>query len=504
MRLSWGRLFRLLHDVDAVLGPYYTVEKAWTTLFGTSTVALRLPSVLAMAAAAALVAVLGARLGGGRWPGLLAGLVFAVVPATSRYAQEARSYAFTILLAVLATWVLVRLLERPTAGRAAGYGVAVAGLGAAHLAGLLLLVGHAVAVLAAWAPGRRPEPASGVASGTPGGAQPGEAGAPGPDPARPAGAGETAGRAVPTAARAAAWRWLVAAGLAVLVLAPLARLGHRQRAQISWIAPSSWRTLAGEPAVILGDAGVGAAVVVLALLGLCRLGLSRLGSGRDRSGRDGSGRDDRAGTRPALLLAGWAVAPVVVLYLAGEFTPAFWPRYLLYTMPALVLLAAIFLAGIGRRWAVAALIVVALFGATAQAAIRGPAGHNHDTRGAAAIIAAGDRPGDAIAYALREPVVPWEARDIVARYVPADRRPRDVFEVAPQRVDGRLTATECPDLAGCLAAANPGRIWVLRYQSQPDPLRDLGQPKEDLLRAHYSVTRVWLLEGLTVGLLTRR
>ncbi|GIH12769.1 glycosyltransferase family 39 protein [Rugosimonospora africana] len=434
VRLSWGRLFRLLHNADAVIGPYYVVEKAWTTLFGTSTVGLRLSSVLAMAVAAGLVARLGARLGGGRWPGLLAGLGFALVPATSRYAQEARPYSFTVMLAVLATLLLAGLLERPGTGRTAWYALVILLLGAAHLVGVLLLVGHAVPVLL-----RR--------------------------------------------GRDLLARWLVGSVVAVLILVPLAWLGHRQRAEVAWIEPAHWRTLVGAPGVFFGAAAVGGAVVVLAVLGLARTA--------------------RGGARPAILLACWAIAPVVVLYAIGTAIPAFFPRYLIYTMPASILLVGVFLARTGRYRAVAVLAVVAALGAPAQASIRGPAGHNHDTAGAAAIIAGGQRPGDAIVYALHEQVVPWEARDTVARYVPADRRPRDVFATRPQRLDGRLTAEECPDLAGCLAAADPPRIWVLRYQTHPDPLDGIGEPKESLLRAHYRLARVWLVKGLTVGLLTR-
>jgi mannosyltransferase len=428
VRLGWGDLFRLLGTVDAVVGPYYVLEKAWTVPAGTSTVALRLPSVAAMAVSAALVAILGARLRD-RWVGLLAGLGFALVPATSRYAQEARPYALSVLLAVLATLLLVRLLDRPSTGRVAGYALAVALLGAFHLAGLLLLVGHAVAVLA-----RR--------------------------------------------VRVVSVRWLVAAAAAVLVLAPLGWAGHRQRTQIDWIGPSHWRTLAGVPAVIFNDDGVGVGLIVLALLGLSR-------------------------RRPAVLLAGWALGPVLALYVAGKLTPAFWPRYLLFTMPAWVLLAALFLGRVGRVRGLAVLLALGLLGAPVQDAIRQPDGHNHATTQAAAIIATGQRPGDGIVYALHEPVVPWEARDIVARYVPADRRPRDIFAVTPQRLDGRLTAIECADPPGCLAAADPPRIWVLRYQDQTDPLRGLGEPKESLLRSRYRLAHLWLLKGLTVGLLTR-
>ena len=48
VRLSWGALFRLLGNVDAVVGPYYALMKLWTGVAGTSTLALRLPSLLVM------------------------------------------------------------------------------------------------------------------------------------------------------------------------------------------------------------------------------------------------------------------------------------------------------------------------------------------------------------------------------------------------------------------------------------------------------------------------
>jgi mannosyltransferase len=120
---------------------------------------------------------------------------------------------------------------------------------------------------------------------------------------------------------------------------------------------------------------------------------------------------------------------------------------------------------------------------------------------AARVIATNERTGDGIAYALDEPVVPWEARDIVARYVPAARQPRDVFEVVPQRVDGHLTATECADLARCLDGTS--RLWVLRYEDRSDPLDGIGPAKEQLLRPRYHLARLWLLRGLTVALYVR-
>src|SRR5512142_3339057 len=69
------QLWATLHNIDAVLGVYYFGLHLWMTVFGDSATAMRLPSVFAMAAAAAVVALIGRRLGGGV-AGLASGLVF--------------------------------------------------------------------------------------------------------------------------------------------------------------------------------------------------------------------------------------------------------------------------------------------------------------------------------------------------------------------------------------------------------------------------------------------
>ncbi|MFC7758014.1 hypothetical protein ACFQY4_08235 [Catellatospora bangladeshensis] len=52
----------LLSKVDAVFAPFYVFTRAWVALFGDGLTSLRLPSALAMAAAAGLVGALGRRL----------------------------------------------------------------------------------------------------------------------------------------------------------------------------------------------------------------------------------------------------------------------------------------------------------------------------------------------------------------------------------------------------------------------------------------------------------
>ena len=99
---SLPQLWAMLHNIDAVLGIYYFGLHLWMAVFGDSATAMRLPSVIAMAAAATVVALIGRRLGGGV-AGVVSGLVFALIPSVSRYAQEARPYAFATFFAALAT-----------------------------------------------------------------------------------------------------------------------------------------------------------------------------------------------------------------------------------------------------------------------------------------------------------------------------------------------------------------------------------------------------------------
>jgi mannosyltransferase len=144
--VSWQELWRQLDGTDASIGPYYVLIRLWVAVFGDSDLALRAPSMLAMAGTAAVVALIGKRLGSPR-AGLLAGLTLAILPVTTRFGQEARPYALATLAAAVATLLLVRMLEGFTLGVALGYATAVAVLGAMHLVALLMLGAHGLAVL---------------------------------------------------------------------------------------------------------------------------------------------------------------------------------------------------------------------------------------------------------------------------------------------------------------------------------------------------------------------
>ena len=128
---------------------YYLLLHMWIAAFGDSVDTMRSLSVLAMAAAAACVTVVGRRLAGTR-AGLCAGLVFALVPSVSRFAQEARFYALEVLVATLATLLLLRALDRPSARRWLAYAACLALLGYIDLVALSVIAGHAAGVALRW------------------------------------------------------------------------------------------------------------------------------------------------------------------------------------------------------------------------------------------------------------------------------------------------------------------------------------------------------------------
>ncbi|MFB7669066.1 glycosyltransferase family 39 protein [Kitasatospora sp. NPDC056138] len=188
---SLPEIWRMLHGIDAVHGLHYLLLHTVFRFWDGGLLALRLPSVLAMVLAAAALAEIGRRLAGPR-AGLLAGLVFALVPAVQQYAQEGRSYASVCAAVVVGSLLLVRAWQRPGASAWAAYG-AVMLLGTLlHEFAVLVVAGHAVTLW--W--GR-------------------------------------AGRRV--------WRgWAVTTAIVLAGLLPLVLISRAQADQVAWIRPPDW------------------------------------------------------------------------------------------------------------------------------------------------------------------------------------------------------------------------------------------------------------------------
>lgn len=145
-------LWETLQNNDMVHGLYYFLMHGLFAVFGGDVTTLRLPSVLAMAAAAAGIGLLGYRFAGPR-AGLLAGLVFPMVPAVQQYAQEGRSYAVVCAMVTWATYLLVRAASESSRRRWVAYTLVALLACLLHEFAVLMLTAHgATVVLAADVP----------------------------------------------------------------------------------------------------------------------------------------------------------------------------------------------------------------------------------------------------------------------------------------------------------------------------------------------------------------
>lgn len=196
---SWPQLWDMLQTVDAVHAVYYFFMHAVFDVVGYSPLALRLPSALAVGAAAALIVLLCREF---RRPnlGVIAGLVFGILPRTIWMGGEGRSFAISTALAVLVTLLLVRALAAPSRRAWIVYGVVVIVSCLAFVYVALVIVGHAVTVALWWY--RRP-----------------------------------------AALREHVLRdWAIVTGSAAVILSPFVWFIRGQASQLDWIGPITRRT----------------------------------------------------------------------------------------------------------------------------------------------------------------------------------------------------------------------------------------------------------------------
>jgi len=333
--LSLPQLGHLLAHIDAAHGLYYLLMHGWAVL-GASPTIMRIPSVLAMTAAVALTVILGRRLTGSGWAGLLAGLIVALTPAISYYAQTARSYALVFACVVGATLALLHAMaaEEGGAARATGavigrrwlvYGALVTLAGYLNELSLLVLAAHAVTILLARY-GRR-----------------------------------------------AVAHWAVAAAAAAVAVAPVVVISGRETGAVSWIPRPTTATL-----MLLFHDYFGVAAVVSVLIIGCAvvavlppLGARRGGPATASAGPPGGAEADTtsAAPPPGAGLAWWrhggfsapsVAAPLLVVPAVGLILeslvarPFYVDRYVLYGEVGAALLAAAGACRVGQwlaaRW----------------------------------------------------------------------------------------------------------------------------------------------------------
>ncbi|MET8707156.1 glycosyltransferase family 39 protein [Streptomyces californicus] len=433
-RRSTGDIVRMLEHVDVVHSLYYLCMHGLFAGFGPSTTVLRLPSVLAVAAAAACVALIGHRLTGA-YVGLGAGLALGLLPAVQFYLQEGRPYALVAAGSAASTLLLVNALRGRARKRTwAAYACAVLVCGWLNWLALLILPAHLITLLWSRAP------------------------------------------------RGVRVRWAVAAGAATAGVLPLALFSLDQSGQVSWVPPLTWHMMIG-PAILLAIGGLGGLLGrrtgtgTAPGTGMGTAERTEVAGQTDRTGRadrtdladppdlaNRAGRPGSAGTveppgpvtgSPSVAAVGLPLlaVPQLGLIALSLVKPLFVDRYILFSLLGLALLIG---ALIGRavdevarrsrpaaRCVLPVLVAVALVALLPQSlAKRSPASRVDDVLAAAERTRQLKHDGDGVLF------------------IPAARR--DTWLVTPDAFTGTrdIALAETPEESGTLKGveASPARV----------------------------------------------
>ena len=442
--LSWTDLFRLLSHVDAVLTPYYLAMHGWIAVFGDSPASLRVPSAVAMAAAAGVIALIGRRLFD-PGVGFTAGLLFAALPAVSRYGEEARPYAFAILAAAGATLLLLRAVDAPSWRRWMFYGGCLVVAGLLHIVTLTILLPHAVHV---W-------------------------------------------RAFRTHDDFRMFRWIGSVLLAVTVALPLAAKGSQQSSAISWIKADG-NAVKYLPVQLFGSAQVAIAVIVIGSAAAWLLWSAH---------RNAAWLLLAWAVFPPLFC--YVTFPILHLFLFRYvlFTIPAWT--LLAASAGFALTRLIRSDEQLRRFSLSALLVVAgvlYVGLPGQIdARRSPVNGEPDFRGAADAVVSGMRPHDGIAFAGngRNGRIPF-AYELRGRAVPAD-----VFVARTSQQNGEFGAQECDRPTVCVKDTQ--RVWLVSATEQwESPFAGMPDTTKTFLASAFTVAEYYRTTRVRVYVLTRK
>jgi mannosyltransferase len=409
-----GDLIAMLGNVDAVHGAYYLMMWPIEHVLGSGELVLRLPSAVAVAVGAAAVAGTARRLISA-WAGLSAGLLYALLPVTSRYGQEARSYAMVMAVAAISSYLLVRLLGAEPARRRrwlASYGASIAALGILNIFGLLLVPAHALTIALYGRRGAR-------------------------DPA----------------VRRLVIGWVAAVAAGLVIASPLLVFGWLQRGQIAWLSVNTSSSGLNTLYSLSGSYMV--TTIVIAVIAVALVLSTEAGPEKRRA----------AWPKPlAELSLPWLVVPPLVLLVASTLQPVYTSRYILICIPALAIIGGAAVASYSRVAGAITLLVVLVAGSTTQVGLRTAAGHYDNIRALDSIVKAHARPGDVVLYSN-----PNSESFGAAYSYGLGQLPNVALKQGP--IPSRTLAGTIAPVAlikSRLRQAN--RVWVVEINSlQPDP-----------------------------------
>lgn len=416
-------LWKLLGHIDAVHGLYYLLMHGWFAIFPPTEFWSRVPSALAVGAAAAAVVVFAKQFCG-RTTALCAGVVFAILPRVTWAGIEARSSALTVAVAAWLTVLVVAAVRRNQARLWVSYALVLMVSILVSINTVLLVLVYAAILPLAAGPRSRKWPAI----------------------------------------------WLaVSSAVALGAMTPFMLLAHKQVWQVGWINGLNRNLFLDVVHRQYFDHSVAFAissgVLVLAAIGMRLAGWSR--------------HEDGAGRLLAVSVL-WVVLPTaaVLIYSAvGE--PIYYPRYLIYTAPAAAVILAICIVAIARkRWLVMALVIVLAVAAFPNYLFtqRGPyAKEGWDYSQVADVISANAAPGDCL---LVDNTVPWRPGPIRALLATRPAAFRSLIDVERGFYGPKVGALWDGHVAVWLTTAKINKcpaVWTITNRDNSLPDHQTGQ-----------------------------
>ena len=426
-RMHGPSLWTYVVNEEPNIGLYYLLLHVWLNLGDRESVVRGL-SVAAAVATVPVLYFLAERLFR-RAVAVTASVLFGLNAFVIAYAQEARPYALAMLLATACSYAFVRAVQDPSSRRWGLY-VAVGTLAVyAHIFAAFVLIAHLCSLPFLGRPHFRV-------------------------------------------------RRLAAAygAIGVLSLPLLVLVVRRGTERLAWIDRP---TLLDVPSAFSDLAGNGGPPLLAAYFLVCCIAMWAIAR---------AWRSEGAGPttwRFAFVLT-WLLVPALLSLAASVVQPVFQSRYLIVSLPAVVLLAAVGLTAVHRRWLRGAMLIllVLLLG---RGLLRYYASDKEEWREATASVLANARTGDAIVFNAPYVVQPF------GYYV---LRTDDGADTAPQAVHPAVRWSEDLPFAGgesiqgALRGGRYPRVWLVLSHDEVDAqtLRDRRTLLDTLERGYSEVS----------------
>ncbi len=427
-RIGWGNFLRLLWWREANMSLYYVLLRIWLH-FGQSEFFIRSLSVLIAAATLPAIYWLARQLYDRR-VALITTALFAFNAYNVRYAQEARSYALFLLLATLSSGFLIAFVREPARRNWLGY----------VLVSILAVYAHFYALLLVSAQWLALRSLSGTDQSSP----------------------------QRSAQMRRAW---IAISLAVLPL--LVFVAKTGAGPIRWIPRPGVRDVLEFYEHLAGGSNWVLPVVFAVACIAAVLPVTRQLWAREQAWET---------WRTQFLLI-WLFFPVVLTVLLSFARPVFLGRYMIFCLPALLILVAAGLARLRQSWLLGAALAGILL--LCSQGILFVYGHDFDNERDASGTATNfildhTQPGDAVVFHIAETRIPYEffrsrraGENTASPDFTAQLGPEILFPRHGAGLDYRdFTGKPAADWLRAAEASHP-RVWIMLMNNgsaeNPDP-----------------------------------